>query len=289
MTQPEAVPVPETETPNEKPIYHLADNEFYQFFARQVSKNESFVIKCYRVSRQKNKTYKTWLEDFFDEIPEEEDLAKNYGGGQYWLVGYDDNNRKLEKTIWIDEIWTKRLDESRRIPEGRPAAPGERNDPFEFFSKVMDSFVKPMMQLQNQNNNNSRNSVDNMGENMGKVYEKIAIGMASGLSKIQSAVIDKQLNKMDEPAQLPHEPVSEKMAFVRELIGVAKEFGDKLLNANGMKEQLYKAVIEDDERFQKAKEDPDIYDALYTEAVNDPEIGKEKADKLFRKLGFETE
>ena len=269
----------------ETPIYHLDNDEFHRYFARAAAENEEFEIKCYRVTRKGNKTYKTWLQDFIDECPSEQELAELYGGGRFWLVAWDNKNRKLEKTVWIDELWTRKLIDSRRVEPGPPQSPQEaRPDPLEQLGKVM-AILKPFM----NGGQPAQPQPNQMADMAVRMMEGMTESMANSLGRIQTAVIDKQLEKLDGPpaaSQEPAETMSDKMGFIKEIIDLAKEFGGQLLNANGIKGKVMEQAIKSDERFAKIQEDPALYDALYTEAVNDPAIGKDKADALFQKLGF---
>lgn len=274
-------------TDNDKPIYHLEDGEFHRYFQRAAAANEDFEIKCYRVTRKGSKTYKTWLQDFIDECPTEQEIAEKYGGGRYWFVAWDDKNKKLEKTMWIDELWTRKLMESQRVEPGPPQSIQDmRPDPLEYMGKVLD-ILKPML----NNNGNGKLQPDAMADMAVKMMNGLTDSMASSLGRIQTAVIDKQLEKLDAPppaAQREPETTEDKMSFIREILELAKEFGGSILNANGLKGKFMKKMITEDERYQKMQEDPALYDALYTEACNDPEIGKDKTDALFQKLGFDV-
>lgn len=277
-----------SEEVKQPPIDHLDDGEFHRYFQQKANDNEDFEIKCYRVTRKGNKTYKTWLEDFIDECPTEQDLAEKYGGGRYWLVAWDAKNRKLEKTVWIDELWTRKLMESQRVQPGPPKSIEEtRPDPMEYMGKMF-AMMKPFIEMATKGN--STPQPNQMSEMAVRMMEGMTDAMMNSLGRVQTAVIDKQLAKLDapppEPQREPEKSPADIMAFIREIIDLAKEYGGQLLAANGVKGKIMESVIKSDERFTQIAEDPQLYDALYTEAVKDPEIGKEKADALFKKLGF---
>lgn len=271
----------------ESPIDHLDDNEFYRYFAQKANDNEDFEIKCYRVTRKGNKTYKTWLKDFIDECPTEQELADEYGGGRYWLVAWDSKNKKLEKTIWIDELWTRKLMDRQRVDPGPPKSIDEvRPDPMQYITKMIE-LLKPVLSMAGNGNNMQPNQMLDM---MPKLMEGMTTSMIGSLGRMQTALINKSIKNLNEPAATPsQEPdtTSDKMSMIKEILELAKEFGGSLLNANGMKGKIMQNFIKSDERFSQITEDPQLYDALYTEAVNDPEIGKSKADALFKKLGFD--
>lgn len=274
-----------------KPTIHTAsEKEFADYFERLEGENESWEIKLYRRHRKGKKAYTTFLRKYQDELPEEEDIGAEFGGGQFLLVHYPGGGNRLEKSIWIDELWTKRLDENRRVTAGPPQPPAEffqKNDPLEYFSRMVNDMLKPMlsvMQMQQPPANNQTQNFDMVS----RMFESMTESMAASLGKVQTAIIDKQLQKLDAPEPERHETEGERMSFIREVLEIAKEFGGQLLGANGIKGRLMEQVIKSDDRFKQLQDDPDLYDALYTEAVNDPEIGKDKADKLFRKLGFEV-
>lgn len=278
-----------TEDNNEKKgtITQPDDNEFYRFFNQKVSANEEFVIQFYRVDRKGNKTYKKWLEDFCDTLPNRQEIAEEYGGGHFWMVAWDDKGNKLEKNLWIDEIWTRRLIESKRVEPGPPKSIEDYKapDPIEMM-KNMFGMMKPILEASAKSNNQPAQMVDMMP----KLMEGMTEAMMKSLGRVQTAVINKQLESLNAPSQEPkvkEETIGEKMQYVKEIIEIAKEFGDKLLTANGAKGKMMEKFIKSDKRFSEIAEDPQLYDALYTAAVEDPDIGKSKADALFKKLGFE--
>jgi len=273
----------QTEEKKDTPIYSLSPVEFKRFFDQQDLNDIEYTIKCYRVSRKKGHTYKTWLKDFVDVCPTEQEIAEEYGGGNFWLVSWDNDGQKVERSMWIDEIWSKRLDENKKVEGGRPADPQPRIDPLEYMSKILNDVLKPMMLVVGNNNQPAPTG----GDASIKFIERLTESMAKSLGKLQSAVIDQQLEKIEHKPAAPAEVPEDRISFIREILDVAKEFGNQLINANPVKSKIYEAAIKSDERFKEIEKDPDLFDALYTEAVNDPDIGKEKADKLFKKLGFE--
>lgn len=271
-------------------IKHVDDCEFQRYFDRLEGSEEGYEIKLYRRIRSgKSKVITTYLKKYVDELPDEDTIGNEFGGGHYMLLHYQENGNRLEKTIWIDEIFTKRLEEKNRVSGMPPNIEllQPRIEPLEYFSKIVNDMLKPMVEMftQNQNQGPQIQTQDPSGLAV-RMMERMTESMAASLAKVQERVIDRQLERFDEPRDKP-EQMTDKMAFIKEILGFAKQFGESLINANGTKEKLMKAAIAGSDEFKTIANDPDMFDALYTEAVNDPEIGRDKANKLFEKLGFE--
>jgi hypothetical protein len=274
---------------NKPTIKTVNEKEFADFFDRLEGQDEGWEIKLYRRHRKGTKAYTTFLRKYVDELPEEEDIGKEFGGGQFLLVHYTGGGNRIEKCIWIDELWTKRLEESRRVNPGPPQPPADflnKSDPLEYFSRMVNDMLKPMLSVMQMQQ--APQSSENQFSMVQHMFESMTESMAASLGKVQSAIIDKQLERIEAPPAERPESDKDKMGFIREILEIAKEFGGALLGANGVKRRIMEQAIKQDERFKQLQEDPDLFDALYTEAVSDPDIGREKANKLFSKLGFEV-
>lgn len=268
-------------------IKHVDDNEFKEYFDRLEGIEEGYEIKLYRRIRSGKKVISTYLRTYVDELPNEEMIGNQYGGGQFMLLHYLEGNNRLEKTIWIDEIFTKKLEEEKRVSgyaPNRESAP--RIDPLEYFGRIVNDMLKPMISIFQTQTQQQPQSIATQADVAVKMMERMTESMASSLAKVQEKVIDRQLERFDTQPERP-DSVSDKMAMIKDVLDMAKTFGEKLLSAKGAKESLYKKMVMESDEFQAIKEDPNMFDAIYTEMTNDPQIGREQADKLFSKLGFE--
>lgn len=276
-----------------KPIYSLEEKAFKEYFQKLEADDQDYEISCYRVSRKGNKTYKTWLRSYENEIPETQEIAETYGGGCFWMVAYDTENKKLERTIWIDELWTRKLEQSRRVEPGPPAAPFQGTaDSLEYFKTIVQDIVKPMMQaVQGSNNNQKPNQPDEVMNIMTGVLETMTVGFANNMNRIQQTMLTKQLEKIETPMpEIKRDTTAEmgdKIRLIKEVLQWVKDWGSTFFKMSGEDENKIKNIIFKDERFKKLQDEPSLLDLLYTEACSNPEIGKDIADKLFSKLGFD--
>lgn len=266
----------------EKDVIISPDGDFKKFFEKKFDTfEEEYTIKLYRISKaMKGRTYKTYLKKFVCHVPDEDEIGEEFGGGHFWCVSNDLPGKiAVEKSIWIDEIFTKRIESKNMVNHGYPREPSPMEppppvqDPLESMGKLL-KMIAPILQAGGKSNE---------GPGVATMMEGMADAFTKGMTKIQGALIDKQLDKMDEPAP---ENDQEKLSTVREIVGLIREFGGPILNSSGIKQSIMKTAIKSDENFQKVKDDPDLIDAIYTMACEDPEIGQDKIDKVFEKLGF---
>lgn len=290
-----------TENSRDRKIVSMSEREFFDFFAGLDNEEIDYKIKCYRVSKEGNKQYKKYLRSYIGQVPDEDEIGDEYGGGHFWLCSLAPDGRTLERHLWVDDIWTNKLNEKNRsrmhaaVPLGQVGP-----DPIEYFKTVMVDIVKPIIDLQNKTGvkSDSNNSVDAFG----KIMDGITEGMVKNLNRIQASVVTRALENMNnsQPAAgamdadaSSGENTSDRLKQVQEIVQgaleFAKQFGKNFLNAEGPKKTLFEKIIQNDEGFKKAQADPAIASAIYQAACDDPDIGRKSADALFTKLGFEIQ
>lgn len=278
------------ETEKTPAVASLAEREFERYFEDLANDDFDFDLKLYRVVRNVKKTKKTYLRKYVNELPDEEQIGEEFGGGQFWLAHNGEDGTLFEKTIHIDEIFTQRLAKRRYGEQAPPQA--AQGEPLQYVSKIINDMLVPMLGIMKGNQApapQQSNQPDMMANMAVKMIEGMTESLANGLTRIQSSIIDKQLNQI-EGGEKPMPAVEEsKNPIVREILDLVKEYGPKLLKAKGIKAKVYQELIQEDERVQKVKEEPGLSDIIYTAAVNDPEIGPDKARKLFEKAGFDFE
>lgn len=235
---------------------------FYDF-----TDNLDYEIKLYRVVGVKRT--KKYLRKYESEIPDEEMIGNMYGGGKFAIMGVHPTNGKLHtKYFDIDEIFDRH---AARLG-GRTSSQLDLNSPIS----------SPISQLK---------ELSEIMKNLGagpaaqplKMMEGITEMFTNGLKKIQNVVIDQQIDRMKQ--QPENENEKSDLSSILELINT---FGNKFLEARGPQENLYKQVIKSDPKFQEVSEDDDLIVELYETCCQDPEIGKDKINKIMEKLGIEV-
>jgi len=247
-------------------IYEDPDPDLRSYFEKTLPDYaEDIEIIAYRVIKQHRRKRRLFLKRF-DYIPGEEELGELFGGGEYWLkadfVGQADNEI-IAKTIYLDSSFNKPLD----VPT---------ND-------QQDTIISSLVKMVEEKNKpkNEFGAVEQMGE--------VMIGM---LQKVGNAVVDKTLDKLDPPVPaLPEvEPTQDQYNIVKDVIGIIKEWGPKILKMPQAGIDLgIKPIIDGSEQMQAAKADPQLASIIYSAGCEEPEIGPDKMGALMKKLGFELE
>ena len=269
----------------DKPRHEIIspDGDFQKFFFDAFNMyEEDYTVKLYRVQRKGNKTYKTYLRKYENDVPDEDDVGNQFGGGHFWAVSNDLEGKTVCKDLWIDHTFTDNLLKKNVItPHLAPgASPPVPADPFDQFSKLA-IIIKDLGALNNGNGNSQAG--------MGTMIEGIADAFTKGMGKIQNALIDKQLEKLEAPVPEPVSTEPSTKEVILDVVDTIKDFMGPILRANDAKAKKYSESIKQSDKFKQVQENPELYDAIYTEACNDPDIGQDKIDKIFHKLGFGQE
>lgn len=250
--------------------------DFYRLFKIELlDKCEDFEIILYKVTPKGKKRVKEFLKRYINEVPKEEDMGYEFGGGLFWAIGYDEDGKEHFTYIRISDHFTK-LKEQREKANLIPV----QQDPFQGIKNAME-LIKPMIDLVKTNNKNNGNDVN-------KVLDTIIEGYSKGMVKLQTAFVNKELQHMEELNKNSRIPPPEKMNWVKDVLNFAKPFVDSFLNSKGQLHDFMKNKLLNNPDFQNIKDDDLLFKYLYTLMVKDDEIGREKADQLFEKAGFEV-
>ena len=251
--------------PEKKPPFFTDLQEEIREFNEVFSNfNESidYEVKLYRVTGVKRT--KNFLKKFINEIPDEELIGNEYGGGKFAIMGVHPIEKKLHcKYYDIDELFTKKLEDRNKAAENLNLNSPISNPISQL--KELTSIIKDM----------------NVNQNPINLMEGMTTMFTKGLSKIQGAVIDNTIDNMKNKPE-------EKETDISSILEMISNFGNKFLEARGQQAELYKQVIKSDPNFQQAEEDEDLIVEIYDSCCEDPNIGKEKIDSIMDKLGLKT-
>lgn len=272
--------------PEKKEI--AGDADFKEFFEEKfINYADDVTIKLYRVSKVRGHTFKTYLRKYINVIPDEDEIGSEFGGGQYWAISNDLEGQVVDRLIFIDELFTERLNAEKakqnfnQMPQAQLPAQVPHQiqyDPFKSFKTILEA-VTPIVAAMSK-------GAARPADPQGGTLDGITEAFTNSMSKIQEFLIDKQLEKLEGG----REPVTnDNNSIVSEVLQIIRQWGPHLIKANGKKAEALKSIVTDDARFQQLQDDPDVIDAIYTMGSQDPEIGQEKMDRIFEKLGFGAE
>ena len=247
-------------------------------------------LKLYRVEPSGKKLKKTFIERFFD-IPSEETIGAKYGGGHFQLKSIhpmtgEDHSRE----VYIDDLWNKvKRERERKEFENEhgggapvhlmPGAPGPIP-----WDKVLSTFEKVAPTLKTIFGGRAESPID-ATNSMVAGMQKIMLSGVESINKMQLNA-HKEIQEQKREALDMESTKDESVAS--EVISMIKSFGEKYLEAKGPQSKAMETYIKNDPRFADMMEDDLELSAVYTAAINDSEIGKEKIDKLFNKLNIEV-
>jgi hypothetical protein len=255
--------------------------DYYRLFKSQFGSegDRDYEIKLYRREyTTRGKQPKKFLKRYINYVPLEEEIGEEYGGGTFWLVGWDEDGNEDGTYLHIDESYTAAY--KKRMAAEQYQGPQQQADPLTYTSKIMTDIVRPMLEMAGAGKNN------NNGSSM-KMIEGIAESFSKGLIKMQSAMIQQKLEHIQEMNKKPAPIKPDEHAWLKDVLEFAKPFVGSFLTAKGKPAEWMKNLLVNDERFQKIQEDDLLFKALYTMGCQDQEIGPEKMDSLFKKAGFE--
>lgn len=260
--------------------------DFYRFFRNTFADVHEYEIKLYRCEQSANKRIKkSYLCSYYNEIPRESEIGETFGGGDFWAVSNDpvDRSNDISVYIYIDHLFTRRL---RKREEQEFFRPQQQADPLEHITKIIQA-IKPILEL-------TGHAGQNQAAAMPIYIEKMTETFLNGLGKMQMAMIDRKLESIDDQRDAAANAAAEAaqtqtaMSWIKEVLNFAKPFLNSFLSAQGPAKNIMRNILTQDDRFKKIAEDDQLFSLLYSQGALDPEIGKEKMDKLFKDCGFDT-
>lgn len=268
--------------------------DFEGYFA-EVFADTDFELKLYRCEVSGRKIKRTFLKRFVNEWPQEESIGTEFGAGHYDIRGVHpmEPEKLHSKEIHIDEIWNKIKRERDRENFEAMNGPSMRQvpqpqDPIETFSKVLGT-LEPLLKVLG-GTSQAQNPVAQLPSIM-EGFQKMFVDSMKSMNKMQmeslSEIQEKQKQLMNtEPAAEEPQTMTDHLKIG--ILETIKAAADRFLNAGGFEEKFMKKAIKESDEYQALVNDEQTLSEVYTEAIIDPEIGKEKIDKLFKKLGIEV-
>ena len=244
-------------------------------------------LKLYRCEPSGKKIRKTFIERFFD-IPSEESIGTKYGGGHYQLKSiHPMTGEDHAKEVYIDELWTavKRKRERQEFElQNGAGAPVQMQAPGVSWEKVIAAAKDLAPTLKTIFGGRGDSPIDastSMMEGMQKI-------MLSGVESINKMQLNAHKEIQEQKKEIMNMESGKDDTIASEVVGMIKSFGEKFIDAKGPQSKMMEQMLRSDPRFGEVIENEDELSAVYTAAINDPDIGKEKTDKLFSKLNIEV-
>lgn len=269
---------------NESSRSDLRDFEAY-YRAEFASAGSDYELKLYRCEPSGRKIKTTFIERFF-EIPSEELIGKKYGGGHYRLRGIHPlTDEDHSKEIYIDELWTKvKRDEDRRqheLTNGTTSpVPNPQADPLTVLLTAAEKLAPIIKSMFGNRVEAPAMGATSMIEGVNKV-------MISGMESINKMQLNAAREIQQQKRDMMEMDTVKDESIGKDIVGMIKSFGDKFLEAKGPTAAMYESMIKNNPKYQDMIEDEDILSAVYTEAIADSGIGKQKIEDLFKKLNIE--
>lgn len=248
--------------------------------------NDTMIV-LYRAQQSHRRVRKLFLKRFYNEIPFEEDIAREFGareGENHYIAvtSHPVTKKILSKDIFLDPSWHKEHLKWKALQEPedeKKSAPVPVNqDPLVYSGQIISQLIKPMMELFKMKNPQPQ-SQDSIAERWIEI-------MTGGMKKMQTAMIDQQVTQLTAPKPEPEDTT--KLDLVKEFLGVIKTYGERFLQSKGLETDAMKAMINNHPGVQEIQQDDTAYNLLYQLGIEDPDIGQEKISRIFKKAGFDV-
>lgn len=253
--------------------------EFDQFFNDY---DEEFVLKLYEIPKGQKR--KEWIQDYYNVIPDDEQIATDYAEGHFVVMGKDTKGNIKSKTIFISHRAAERIQKAnaeKRTAEVGTTAVGNisnvSNQNNNIEGQLLQAIIKAIPQLIGGRTQVS--PVDNMREQMQSITQMFVTNM----EKINEQIMGHTKKLVNE--KLAIEP--EKPHWVQEAVQSIAPFLDTFLKSKGVEEKIIKTKIENDDQYKKLSQDPEKINEFYNVLADT--VGETKADQVMSKLGYDIE
>lgn len=273
-----------------------ASSDHERYF-QEVFAEVDFEIKLYRFADEK-KGLKLFLHKYINEIPDEERIGLEYGGGRYFALGINPVTDKIySKNINIDETFSELKRERDReaqeekkrqaILTGQPY-PQQQTDPVllmkEFFtmiSPLFETLAKAQAKPPPQQENIFGEAIPKVITGAAGIFTNAFKTMSDNFMRAQQDLIDQ--NREGETSELgPDDP---KTKILETVVDFVKAFGTKLIDSKG--DGLVN-TLKSDPQIQQLIKDKDLLSMVYSSCAHDKTIGKKRIDGIFKKLNVEV-
>lgn len=278
------------------------DPDLVNYFNEYVNESDGFEMKLNRLIRKpgQKKVTRSFLRRYIDEIPLEEDIGKEYGGepgkNNYELYYYSVKERRpYTKTITIDESYgpgrvEREKQAAQESPVGYPApVPAHQADPVSMMTVIMKEMVKPMLDVLVKPIAQQQAQPQQAMPDFGKAMEGVVNTMAKGVASIGTAMASKKVDEINQ--QFTPQPAAtspEEIKWAKEIFGLVKTFGQKFLENKEMNGDSLKGMMQTFMGVEPSAIPEQSMSLVYSLGCNDPDVGKEKMDRIFQKANFEV-
>ena len=249
-------------------------NEFDSYFRGM---DDEFTLKLYGFPPGNNRR-KEWIEDFHSIIPEDAELARNYGEGHFWITGKDVKGNFKSKHIYISAWAAKRYQPAPEVMGHTAQQLSSAGAPAQ--DRLTEKLLFKLIDNMGMSAPAARDPVFELKSQMEAMVSMFAKNME---------MINTQI--MGHTRKLVNERLEEKTdrgsGWMGELVQSIAPFLDNFLSARGIEDKLMRAKIEKSEHYQKISQDSESLNQFYDAVLET--VGEEKADALMSKLGFSPE
>lgn len=260
--------------------------DFYNFFFERLGNEESY-IKLYKYGEDNKRE---WLHTYYNEIPDETQVATKFGGGHYRAYGYktgQNEKNACTKDFWISEIWTRRKEEreKKELSLNGHQPVNQNNvllDSLTILEKLVN-IVKPLTQNQNQ----SKQNPFEMMEGFTNMFTKTMGNMFNQTAKAEMDRIQQYREQSQSIIDNKEQEKEDDQSWLKDILNIIKMFSSQFEGAKGSKLKAMQDFIKNSDQYKDVISDTEKLTTIYEVLCSDPGYGKDKADALLSKLGLE--
>ncbi len=249
-------------------------NEFDQYFRER---EDDYILKLYEFPKE-NPRRKEWIEDYYNQLIEDEYILKTYGAGHFVVVGTDEKGNIKDKHIYISHRAAERIEKAK---EGTQSVEVSTIHPMEnrrggqgdtFSDKLVFKLIEALAGNKNQTDPlvDFQRQMDSFTAMQIKNMETINNHLMTNTKKLAGERLEDK-----EP---------EKPSWIQDIANSVGPFLNTLLQAKGVEENLIKEEIQKSDQYQKIAGNQENLDHFYNILADD--LGDNKADEIMVKLGF---
>ncbi len=239
---------------------------------KEISLEDEIVYKLYRVKKSPgSKRKKVWEKDY-EEQPVYLEVAEEFGGGDFAVMMFKGRILVDSAPLNISESWTDKLHKKQLLSGG--GVPQNMS-----FDNMLGGFVSLLKAMPNSSNNQQ---IPMFVEDTMKSLYKLQIEGIKSLNSSYTEIKDEQKKNMSRPDR------SEKWTpdDIKEVIVMAKEFGQEYLEAGPFKTKMMERRMNKDGALDELKSEPHMISAFYYGLI-DEGIEKDKVHAVCAKLQIE--
>ena len=269
--------------------------DYKKFFLEKLS-DVDFEIKLYRFpsdNKFHRKPQKTYLKKYINEIPDEDEIGNEYGGGHYYAMGHHPIENKLyTKHIFIDEVYNRiKADREKEALKDKQLMgyPGiaPQIDPINMMKEFL-GMITPLIEAVSKARGEKNDSpysdmipkvVTGAAEVFTGAFKKMSENFINAQQEMyQNRMLDN--NDFEEEGSPPAED-GPQAKIIGGIVDIIKAFGQRILMAPPADVQ---GLVNADPKIAAVLQDKDLLSLVYSACVADKSIGKKRIDKIMAKL-----